>query len=114
MLSARFVAATCLTGTMVLGAPSLLCQEYPNKPLRIFTTTAGSGGDFVTRQIAQAIAGPLGQPVVVENRPALVAPDVASKTPPDGYTLLIVGGSFLTTPLLQKEPFDAVRDFSPI
>ena len=89
-------------------------QDYPSKPVRMYTTNAGSGGDFITRQIAQGISGPLGQPVVVDNRPALIAPDVVAKAPADGYALLVVGGSMLTTPLLQKAPFDAQRDFAPV
>ena len=114
MSKVRLVVWPLSVGLMMTGAGSVYGQDYPSKPLRMFTTTAGSGGDFITRQIAQGISAPLGQPVVVENRPAIIAPDVAAKAPPDGYTLLVVGGSFLTTPLLQKTPFDAVRDFSTI
>src|SRR5689334_22198513 len=43
-------------------------QDYPSKPIRIVTAAAGGGSDFVSRQISQTISGPLGQPVVVENR----------------------------------------------
>jgi tripartite-type tricarboxylate transporter receptor subunit TctC len=117
--SQRVLLSAVLTGLLPMTAmlaytSTGFSQDYPAKPIRILTTTAGGGGDFTSRQIAQGITGPLGQPVVVDNRPAIIAPEVAAKAPPDGYTLLVAGGSVWTTPLLQKAPFDAVRDFTPI
>jgi len=109
-----FVAAAVSVGVIVAGARVGLAQDYPSKPIRILTTTAGGGNDVATRQIAQAISGPLGQPVIVENRTSFLATEAASKAPPDGYTLLVNGGSTWLTPLLQKAPFDVARDFSPI
>src|SRR5262245_40886404 len=114
MLLSRFTMGVLALGLMPPAVQSAFGQDYPSKPVRIYTTNAGSGGDFITRQIAQGITAPLGQPVVVDNRAALIAPDVVSKAPADGYALLVVGGSMLTTPLLQKAPFDAVRDFAPV
>lgn len=64
-------------------------QDYPTKPIRIVTGGAGGGTDFTARLIAQGISGPLGQPVVVENRGAGIIPvEFVSKAPPDGYTLV--------------------------
>ena len=90
-------------------------QNYPNKPIRIVTSSAGGGSDFTTRQIAQGISGPLGQPVIVENRPTgLIPGEVVSRSPPDGYTLLLGSNSFWTVTLLRDASYDVVRDFSPI
>jgi len=53
--------------------------------------------------------------VIVDNRGGGFAPaEVVAKSPPDGYTALIQGGSAWINPLLQKAPYDAERDFAPI
>jgi len=102
-------------GLMVLGAGVVSGQDYPNKPIRIVTAVAGGGSDFTARLIAQGISGPLGQPVVVENRGSgVIQHEYLSRTPPDGYGLLVTGSSFWIFPLLHKVPYDVARDFSPI
>jgi tripartite-type tricarboxylate transporter receptor subunit TctC len=90
-------------------------QSYPNKPIRMVTSPIGGGGDFIARQVAQAISGPLGQPVIVENRPSgIILGEILSKAPADGYTLLVGSNSLWWGPLLQTTPYDVARDFSPI
>ena len=89
-------------------------QNFPAKPVRIVTGEAGGTNDLVSRLIAQGISSGLGQNVVVENRPSSVLGDLASKAPPDGYLLLVAGSTFMLGPLLQKLPYDPVRDFSAI
>ena len=111
MFIPRVVFAFCI---MVFGAGVVSGQDYPNKIIRIITGSGGSN-ELKARLIAQGIAGPLGQPVVLEFRatPVIVA-ETVSKAPPDGYTLLVSGGTLWLTPLFQKVPYDAVRDFSPV
>src|SRR5262245_46745941 len=89
-------------------------QDYPNKTIRILTGSVGGGNDFTSRQLAQALAGPLGQPLIVENRAPLLSRETAAKAPPDGYSFMIDGSTMWLTPLLQKTSYDAVRDFSPV
>jgi len=89
-------------------------QVFPNRPIRIITSLPGGGSDATSRLIAQASAPLLGQPVIVENRPSNVTGEVAMKAQPDGYTLLVDSNSFWTTPLMQKTPYDVLRDFSPV
>jgi tripartite-type tricarboxylate transporter receptor subunit TctC len=61
--------------------------------------------DFSARLIAQGISGPLGQPVIVENRQnGTIAAEAVAKAPPDGYTLLLAGGGFMFAPLLRPTP----------
>ena len=110
-----------LAGLMCLNAGEVSAQgagsgqAYPTKPIRIVTSPAGGGGDFTARLIAQAISGPLGQPVIIDNRgPGFIPGEVASKAPPDGYTLLVNGSTLWVFPLLRKAPYDPVRDFAPI
>src|SRR4051794_1890093 len=69
-------------------------QDYPSKPVRIVTGIAGGSQDLAARIIAQDLAGSLGQPVVIDNRPATVIPgQIVSGAPPDGYTLLVSGAT---------------------
>src|SRR3954469_5061344 len=106
-------------GRWLVGLAGIVCagmafsQAYPAKPIRIVTSSAGGGNDFVSRLIAQGIAGPLGQPLVVENRAnTIVVTDTVLHAPPDGYTIMCGSSSIWTLPLMQKMPYDALRDFT--
>jgi tripartite-type tricarboxylate transporter receptor subunit TctC len=110
----------CIAASILL-APTLLlpitanAQDYPNKPIRMVTAAVGGGADFVARLIAQGLSEGLGQQVIVENRTAgIVQAEIVAKAPPDGYTLLAATGAFWTFPLMEKVPYDPVRDFSPV
>jgi tripartite-type tricarboxylate transporter receptor subunit TctC len=89
-------------------------QEYPARPIRIVTSPVGGGNDFPARLIALAIAGPLGQQIVVDNRPTVLIADIVAKSPPDGYTLLLTGSAHWIGPLLEKVNYDPIRDFSAL
>jgi len=91
-------------------------QNYPAKPIQIFTTEIGGGSDLAARMVAPGLSANMGQQLVVNNRPSGVIPgEIVSRAPPDGYTLLVYGGTFWLGPLLQpKTPYDVVRDFAPI
>jgi len=79
---------------------------------------AGGGTDITARVIAQWLSERLGQSFVVENRPGggtNIGTEAAAKSPPDGYTLLMVGASNTVNPTLyDKLNFDLIRDFAPI
>ncbi len=115
MMLPRFAVGIFLAGMTVLGAGVSYCQNYPNKSIRIITSGVGGGNDFVARLIAQGISSPLGQQVIVENRASGVIPgELVSQAQPDGYTLLVYGGTLWIGPLLQKTSYDALKSFSPI
>src|SRR5258705_9830309 len=115
MLTARFLAKIFSVCVMMVGAGLMYGQDYPSKTIRIVTTGAGGGSDFVARILAQGMAGPLGQPVIVDNRtPSVFATETASKAPPDGYTVIVTGGALWIYPLLYKAPYDATGSFAPI
>ena len=114
MLIPRFVAAILSVGLVIPGTGLVSGQDYPNKSIRIVAGGAGGGGDFTARLIGSGISGPLGQSVIVDNRPAVVGAEPVSKAPLDGYPLLGQGASLWITPLLQKYPYDVARDFSAI
>jgi tripartite-type tricarboxylate transporter receptor subunit TctC len=95
--------------------PRVACsQAYPTKPIRIVTSPAGGGNDFPTRLIARALGGPLGQQLIVDNRPTVLIADLVAKAPPDGYTLLVTGSAHWIGPLVEKVNYDPIKDFAPI
>ncbi len=95
-------------------AGAAVSQDYPTRPVRIVTSPAGGGSDLASRLIARGISGPLGQQVIVDNRPAILAPEVVAKAAPDGYTVLVAGSTHWLGPLIEKASYDPLRDFAPI
>jgi tripartite-type tricarboxylate transporter receptor subunit TctC len=92
---------------------------YPVKALRILVgAPAGGGTDVIARALADKLAGPLGQPVLVDNRPGAsntIAADLTAKAPPDGYTLLLATNTGQAiAPHLLKLGFDPIRDLTPV
>ena len=113
MLTTRSVISIFLVAMMVLGVGGVSSQIYPNKPIRIVTVTGVSA--FLSRLISQGISDPLGQQVIVDNRPSGVIPgEIVAKSQPDGYTLLVYGTPLWIGPLMQNTPYDPVKDFLPI
>ena len=110
----RFVTGMFSVGAMILYAGVASAQDYPDKPVRIFTTQAGTGSDFTLRLIGEAVTGSLGQRMIVENR-GIVAPEIVAQAPPDGYILLHYSNVLWLMPLFRDNVrWDPVRDFSPI
>ena len=114
MLTTRSVVSIFSVAMLVLGASLVYGQNYPSKPIRIMAAEAGGAADFAARIIAPTISGSLGQPVIIDNRVAIIATETAARAAPDGYTLLFIASSFWLGPLLQKASYDPVKDFSPI
>lgn len=100
---------------ILLAAGTIHAQIFPTKPIRIVTGGAGGVLDFSARVLAQELALNLGQHVIVENRPTgVISGEIASRASPDGYTLSLTGSTLWIIPLLQKVPFDPLRDFIPV
>ena len=114
MFTLRSVVWMFSIGVMVSGPGMVLSQDFPDKPIRFVTVAAGSGVDFAARLIAQEITGPLGQPVVVDNRAGYLSAELVSKASPDGYTLLIGPSPLFFAPLMLPLAYDPVKDFVPI
>ena len=93
-------------------------QTYPSKPVRIVAPFAPGGGtDFIARLIAQKLTDRLGQQVIVENKPGAggnLGAEFAVKSPADGYTLLLIAGSYTVNPSIYKLSFDPVSDITPL
>jgi tripartite-type tricarboxylate transporter receptor subunit TctC len=94
-------------------------QDYPSRPVRVIMPF-GAGGptDVFTRAIADELSKSLKQPFVMENRPGagtIIGSDAAAKSPPDGYTLLMMSATQTTTEtLVPNKPFKLMRDFVPV
>jgi tripartite-type tricarboxylate transporter receptor subunit TctC len=106
-------AAAC-----ALAHPAGADEKFPGRALRLIVPFApGGGADISARVIAAKLTERLGQQVLVDNRPGAggnVGVDLASKAPPDGYTLLLVSSSYGANPSLYKLSFDPVNGFEPI
>src|SRR5262245_51691296 len=113
MVILRSFGAT-LSLVLALGPGVAYAQDYPTRSIRIVAAEPGGTGDLMARLMAQGMASGLGQNVIVENRPSSITGEIVSRALPDGYTLLVAGGTFAIGPLLQKTSYDPVRDFSPI
>src|SRR5438128_2896025 len=113
---------TLLSGAVLvltaLAAGTSFSQPSPAKPVRIVAPFAPGGGtDFIARLIAQKLTERLGQQVIVENKPGAggnLGAEFAVKSAPDGYTLLLIAGSYTVNPSIYKLSFDPVNDISPI
>jgi len=101
-------------------ASATLPQDYPIRPIRIIVPfPAGGTADLLARQIAQTMSEALRQQVVIENRTGAggnIGADLAAKSKPDGYTLLMgtVSTHAINPNLYAKMPYDPVKDFAPV
>ena len=103
----------------VLAAPAAVAQAWPDKPIRfLMSAPAGSSIDVLGRAIADKLKDRLGQPVVVENKPAAggtVATAEVAHSAPDGYTMVLAfNGPLAFAPFLQKLPYDVSKDLAPV
>src|SRR6266853_1639047 len=109
MRASRFLRFTSAWAVLCLAAP-LAAQAWPDRPVRfVVAAPAGSSLDTLARVIGDKLKDKLGQPVVVENKPAAggtVATAEVAKSAPDGYTMLVgFNGPLSFSPLLQKLPY---------
>jgi tripartite-type tricarboxylate transporter receptor subunit TctC len=112
MRTKRFTIASLLFALPL--ATSSWAQAYPTKPVRIVTGAPAGGADVIARLTAQAISGPLGQPVIIDNRAGTTSGEIVARAIPDGYTLLVAGSSFWVEPLFRKERVDPMRGLAPL
>jgi tripartite-type tricarboxylate transporter receptor subunit TctC len=109
-----------LASLAVLAAPAAHAQTYPNKPIRLVIPFPPAGAtDIIGRVVAQKLGDALGQSIVVDNKPGAggaIGTDIAAKSAPDGYTILIATTSTHSVgpALSTKLPYDTVKDFTPI
>jgi len=93
-------------------------SKYPSKPIRLLTPfAAGGGSDILARLIAPHLNEALGQPIVVDNRPGgggTLGAGIVARADADGYTLILVSGSYGANGALHDLPYDTVTGITPI
>jgi len=114
----RAFLKTLAAGAAAVSLPAV--AAWPDRPIRIVVTfPAGGASDIVARVMAEQLAGKLGQPLVVDNRPGAggsVGGLLVHQAAPDGYTLMLSN----STPIsigpfaLEKQPYDPVEGFTHI
>ena len=118
MSSHRFVLRS-LVAVVLMAAVGVHAQSYPTKPIRIIVPFgAGGPADIYARYLANQMQQPLGQSIVVDNRPgagSIIGTDVVAKSAPDGYTLLLMSNTHtINESLIAKKPYELMRDFTAV
>jgi tripartite-type tricarboxylate transporter receptor subunit TctC len=113
--------ATTLLATPILLAMQCLAQDYPTRPIKIIVPFgAGGPADVTARLIGNVLQENFGQPFVVENRTGaggVIGTLEAAKSPPDGYTLLMMSNTQTANESLVPQPqrkYELMRDLAPI
>jgi tripartite-type tricarboxylate transporter receptor subunit TctC len=125
MLNRRqFVATGCVFPALFYGpsavADAYPADAYPSRPITLIVPQPpGGGNDTIARVIAQKMTQPLGQQVIVENRPGAggtLGTRQLAKSPADGYTVAIGStGTLATAPTaLENVGYDPRKDFAPV
>ena len=111
-------AALSLALCAAAAAPALAADDYPARPVRlIIPFPPGGSNDVVGRLIATKLSERLGKQVVVDNRAGaggVIGTEIASKAPPDGYTLLWISLAHAVNPWLYKLAYDPIKSFTPV
>ncbi len=93
-------------------------QTYPSKPVRLIVPfPPGGSNDVVGRMIAVQLSMRLDKPVIVENQGGaggLIGTEMAARSQPDGYTLLLVSVAYAFIPAIYKLPYDPATAFAPV
>jgi tripartite-type tricarboxylate transporter receptor subunit TctC len=117
-LKSLLFAMTFALGAGAAGAETV--ADYPSGPVKMIVPFAPGGAtDVVTRIFVDLLSARWGgKSIVIENRPGagtVIGSNVVAKAPPDGYTIGMVVGSFMTNAAVsQNLPYDAAKDFTPL
>ena len=115
----RVLSLLASTVMILAAAAPSTAQDYPSHPIKMIVPF-GAGGptDIFTRLLAEELRKALKQPFVLENRPGagtIIGTEAAAKSPPDGYTLLMISATQTTTEtLVPSKPYKLLRDFVPV
>lgn len=113
-----FFRKISLVISLFLALP-LAAQDFPAKPVRMVVNfPAGGPSDAIARPLAQRMTEIWSQPMVLDFRGGAagnIGADHVAKSAPDGYTVLLITGSFLTNPAVTPNmPFDSIKDLVPV
>ncbi|MCR6479464.1 tripartite tricarboxylate transporter substrate binding protein [Variovorax sp. ZS18.2.2] len=116
----QFLQGAAVALLCMAASSASLAQGYPNKPIRLIVPfPAGGATDLFARTLGQKMGEKLGTQLIIDNKPGAggaIGSDQAAKAPADGYTLLLATTSThsIGPAVMQKLPYDTVRDFTPI
>ena len=115
----RLAVPVLVLGAALAAAPGLAQPAWPARPVRLVVPFAPGGfTDVTARILGQKLSQAFGQQFVIENRPgagSTIGTDMVAKSPPDGYTLLMVSSTHVISPWLYKNlPYDPVKSFTVI
>jgi len=103
---------------MALVGPVAAQQAYPARPIRIVVPFPPGGAVTpLGHIIGPKLTERWGQAVIIDNRPGgstVIGADFVAKSAPDGYTIMLMSGTHILTPLLLPTPYDAIKDFAAI
>lgn len=116
MRNVCLLAAAAVGMGVAFNAPSHAAESYPTRPIRLIVPfPPGGSNDIIGRLLGQQIGERVGQSVVIDNRPgagSTLGIDIASKSAPDGYTVVIISAAYSFGPSLYKKlPYDPVKSF---
>ncbi len=113
----RAAVTACL---FLAAATPAMAQDYPSKPIKLLVPlAAGSTADIASRFAGEQLSKQLGQPVVIENKPAAggtVAMGETARAAPDGYTIAFAsqGTLVFNQAIYEKPGYDSTKDFRPV
>ena len=97
---------------------SACALDYPTRAVQVIVgQAAASSSDITARLVSQYLSQHFGQQFVVEVRPGAtgnIATEQVVHAAPDGYTLLVISLAHAVDPAIYKEPFDPIKDFTPV
>ncbi|MGD9944215.1 MAG: Bug family tripartite tricarboxylate transporter substrate binding protein [Burkholderiaceae bacterium] len=118
--SASMTRRSCLLLGLSLPLTGLAQAPFPSRPMRIISPfLPGGANDVLSRLLANGMSPNLGQPVIVENKPGaggIIGVEYVTKSPPDGYTMLMTTSSMITSylGLYRSLPYDPRKDLRMI
>ena len=116
----RHVFGVFAVTALIAAAGVVQAQAYPSRPIRFVIPFAPAGAnDIIGRMVGGKLGEVLGQQMIMDNRGGAggsIGVDIAAKSPPDGYTLLLgnIATLAVNPTLYPKLPYDPVRDLHPI
>ncbi|MBI2297276.1 MAG: tripartite tricarboxylate transporter substrate binding protein [Betaproteobacteria bacterium] len=115
----RFLVALGIAALAGAASGQAVAQGYPAGPVRVVVPFPPGGGvDSMGRILGQKLTEALGKQIIIENRPGangMIGSEIVAKSAKDGYTLLVNGANFVTTPSLYSNvTYDPIKDFDPV
>jgi tripartite-type tricarboxylate transporter receptor subunit TctC len=115
----KLVPALLASAALAVAASPAHAQAYPAKPVKIISPfSAGGPADIYARYLGQRLEKSMGQPFVIENRVGgggIIGADAVAKSPPDGYTLLVMSNTHtVNESLVAKKPYKLMTDLVPV